>query len=166
MLINDDIAIIRSKSKNRCRIFVIESEEFLNHETLHEFLPEDRKFAIDAFLTELCLIYELPLRGHITSSTPYDYVIKKPSKTVVERNDEFIFLNCSNIQVDFPFFVCNFYTNSTPVMLDEAQQWCEVDDTLIDTVLRLINLISVERPTYNISHVEKCVLNKYNLLHS
>ena len=146
-------------------IFVID-EEFISHETLHEFLPKDKSFAIDAFLTELCLIYELPLNGYITSSTPHDYVINKLSNTLVENNDEFTFLHCSNIQVEFPFFVCNFYTNSTSVMLDEAQQWVNTaNDTLIDTISRLINLISLERPTYNISHVERCILNKYDLVH-
>ena len=46
-------------------------------------------------------------------------------------------------------------------MLDDAQNY---DDSLINTLTRTINLIAVKCLNYHIGHVERCILNKYNLV--
>ena len=136
----------------------------LHNEIVHKYTPRQEQFVFDSFLTELCLTYELPLCGYITSSTPYDQTINASQQQVVVNNDEeLLFLNCSTVKLNFPFFVCNFYTNSLPLMLDDAQNY---DDSLINTLMRTINLIAIKRPNYHIGHVEHCILNKYNLVHS
>ena len=53
--------------------------------------------------------------------------------------------------------------NSHPLMLDDAQNY---NDLLINTLTRTINLIALKCPNYHIGHVECCILNKYNLVHS
>ena len=130
----------------------------LRNEIVHEYTPRQEQFIFDSFLTELCLTYELPLCGYITSSTPY----ASQQQVVVNNDEELLFLNCSTVKLNFPFFVCNFYTNSHPLMLDDAQNY---NDSLINTLTRTINLIAVKRPNYHIGHVERCILNKYNLVH-
>ena len=97
------------------------------------------------------------------SSTPYDPMIDASQQVVVNNDEELLFLNCSTVKLNFPFFVCNFYTNPHPLMLDDAQNY---NDSLINTLTRTINLIAVKCPNYQIGHVEHCILNKYNLVHS
>ena len=98
------------------------------------------------------------------SSTPYDQTIDASQQQVVVNNDEeLLFLNCNTVKLNLPFFVSNFYTNSHPLLLDDAQNY---DDSLINTLTRTINLIAVKHPNYHIGHVERCTLNKYNLVHS
>ena len=80
MPLNDDIPLIRTKSLNKCRLFVIDQENFINHEIIHSFPPDKKQLAYEALFTKLCLTYELLLCGYITSSTSYDYVSDKVRK--------------------------------------------------------------------------------------
>ena len=74
--------------------------------------------------------------------------------------------NCTgDIELKFPFYLCNFYTNSSPVLLDEIQfeQYRETDNMLITSLSSLFSLLLVELPHCDLSQVEKCILNKYDL---
>ena len=162
---NDDITLIRTKSLNRCRLFVIDQEYFINHEIIHSFPPDKKQLAYEVLFTELCLTYELPLCRYITSSTSYDYVLDKVSKQHLIANEAITLSYCKDLDIEFPFFVCNFYTNSSPIMLDDAQSYgVYTSTTLIDSLSHLISLLWETYPNCKISHVQRCILNKYNLI--
>ena len=165
MPLNDDITLIRTKSLNKCRLFIIDQENFINHEIIHSFPPDEKQLAYEALFTELCLTFELPLCEYITSSTSYDYVLDKVSKQHMIANEAITLCYCKDLNIEFPFFVCNFYMNLSPIMLDDAQS-CGVYTltTLIDSLLHLISLLWETYPNCKISHVERCILNKYNLV--
>ena len=53
----NDITLIRTKSLNKCRLFVIDHENFIDHEIIHSFPPDKKQLAHEALFTELCLTY-------------------------------------------------------------------------------------------------------------
>ena len=107
---------------------------------------------MESFLTDLCLTYEYPLCSYITSSTSVAEIIELPRKILKFNNDDdTLFVNCNTVQ--FPFFICNSYTNSNPIMLDNAPHMCE------NTIAKIVSLLPITR--YRISHIERCVLNTY-----
>ena len=66
---------------------------------VHKYTPRQEQFVFNSFLTELCLTYELPLCGYITSSTPYDQTIDVSQQQAVVNNDEeLLFPNCSTVK--------------------------------------------------------------------
>ena len=145
--LENDIIVIKSRLKNKCRLFVIEND-LLRDQILHE---SEEEFVMESFLTDLCLTYEYPLCGYITSSTPVAEIIELPRKILKFNNDDTLFVNRNTVK--FPFFVCNFYTNSNPIMLDNAPHMCE------NTIVKLLSLLPTMR--YRISHIERYVLNRY-----
>ena len=161
---NDDIVIIRTKSPDEYRIFVVNDEKHIDHEVLHSFTTMERPLTFESLFTELCLTYELPLNGYITSSTPYNHVIEDMSKTQFDENTILLF-GCRDLNPRFPFYVCNFYTNSNPIMLDEIQFDERYNsDPLLNSLSQVITLLSLDTLERMISCVEKFILNKYNLV--
>ena len=148
--LENDIIVIKSRLKNKCRLFVIEND-LLRDQILHEYDESEEEFVMESFLTDLCLTYEYPLCGYITSSTPVAEITELPRKILKFNNDDTLFVNCNKVK--FPFFVCNFYTNSNPIMLDNAPHMCE------NTIVKIVSLLPTTR--YRISHIERCVLNRY-----
>ena len=148
MPLNNRIVLIRMKNINKCRIFVMNNERYIDNHVVHAFMPHERKMTYDAFLTELCLTYELPLNGYITSSAPYDHIIKNVTKEKIDEHTILMFNCIGDIKLKFPFYVCNFYTNSSPVLLDGIQfeQYCDNDDMLITSLSSLFSLLLVELP--------------------
>ena len=76
------------------------------------------------------------------------------------NNRTIMVYNCRDLQLKFPFYVCNFYTNSSPIMLDEIQ-WKVNDDTTMVSLSNLFNLIRLEFPHSMLSQIEQCTLSKY-----
>ena len=156
--------IIRTKSPHECWIFVVDHEKQIDHGALHSFTTMERPLAFESLFTELCLTYELPLNGYITASTPYNHVIKVMSKTRIDENTILLF-GCRDINPRFPFYVCNFYTNSNPIMLDEIEFDKRYNsDPLLNSLSQAITLLSLDTLERTIGCVEKCILNKYNLV--
>ena len=130
--LENDIIVIKCRLKNKCRLFVIEND-LLRDQILHEYDESKEEFVMESFLTDLFLTYEYPLCGYITSSTPIAEIIELPRKILKFNNDDTLFVNCNTVK--FPFFVCNFYTNSNPIMLDNAPHMCE------NTIVKLVSLL-------------------------
>ena len=65
---------------------------------------------------ETGLTYEFPLNGYITSYTPYDCIIKKTRKKIVNKDTVLLF-NCDRWEVKFPFYVCNYYYCLTKISI-------------------------------------------------
>ena len=156
--------IIRTKSPHECRIFVVDDEKQVDHEVFNSFTTMERPLAFESLFTELCLMYELPLNGYITASMPYNHVIEDMSKTQIDENTILLF-ECRDLNPRFPFYVCNFYTNSNPIMLDEIEFDEQYNsDPLLNSLSQIITLLSSDTLERTISCVEKCILNKYNLV--
>ena len=81
---------------------------------------------------------------YITSSTLVAEIIELSRKILKFNNDDTLFVNCNTVK--FPFFVCNYYTNSNPIMLGNAPHMCE------NTVVKIVSLLPTTR--YRISHIE------------
>ena len=75
--LENDIIVIKSRLKNKCRLFVIEND-LLHDQILHEYDESEEEFVMESFLTDLRLTYEYPLCGYITSSTPVAEIIELP----------------------------------------------------------------------------------------
>ena len=152
--------IIRTKSPHKCRIFVVDDEKQIDHAVLHSFTTMEQPLAFESLFTELCLTYELPLNGYITASTPYNPVIEDVSKTQIDENTILLF-GCRDINPRFPFYICN----SNPIMLDEIEYDERYNsDPLLNSLSQVITLLSLDTLERTISCVEKCILNKYNLV--
>ena len=141
--LENDIIVIKSRLKNKCRLFIIEND-LLHDQVLHEYDKSEEEFVMESFLTDLCLTYEYPLCNYITSSTPIAEIIELPRKILKFNNDNTMFVNCNTVK--FPFFICNFYTNSNPFMLDNAPHMCK------NTIVKIVSLLPTTR--YRISHIE------------
>ena len=158
--LEDCAVLIKTKSSTKCRLHLINNEAIFENEILYSFLPHERMFVYEAFLTDLCLTYEFPLNGYITSCTPYDCIIKKTRKKIVNKDTVLLF-NCDRWEVKFPIYVCNYYTNSTPVMLDTVQL-LDNKDPISQSLTNLVDLILKYHPECEISTIERCVLNNYD----
>ena len=130
--------------------FVVEID-LLRDQILHEYNESEEEFVMESFLTDLCLTYEYPLGGYITSSTPVAEIIELPRKILKFNNDDTLFVNCNTVK--FPFFICNFYTNSNPIMLDNVPHMCE------NIIVKIVSLLPTTQ--YRIRHIEQCILNRY-----
>ena len=94
--LENDIIVIKSRLKNKCRLFVIEND-LLRDQILHEYDESEEEFVMESFLTDLCLTYGYPLCGYITSSTPVAEIIELPRKILKFNNDDTLFVNCNTV---------------------------------------------------------------------
>ena len=157
--LQDDVVLLRTKSKFRCQIYILENEYFIRNCKLHTYEIREKQYAHDAFFTNHRINYEYPLNGYITSSTPYN---KPITKVILEKfKDETMLLNSADIKHSFPFFTCIFYTNSHPIVLGQS---LNVDYTLIPSLSNLYRLIHTKMPDCMFGPIGRCIVNEYFLV--
>ena len=132
---------IKSTSSNKCRIFVLEKQPFINNLQLYEYERKDYNFIKDQLLMSFSLDFELPLNRYVTAMN--SYTMKPVIHGSQLDNNIILYSNFEDKDIQFPFCTNLIYFNSSSVLHQPRtcntlhnKELCEsyVFSTLISTI--------------------------------
>ena len=153
---------INSTSSNKCRIFILEKEPFIDNLKLYKYEKSDYNFIKDQLLMSSSLDFELPLNGYVTIMNSYTSAEPIICGTKLDNN----IILCSNFKdkdIQFPFCTNLIYFNSSsmlhrPLMCNAPldKELCElyVFSTLMSTIYDYDNEIRT-------GSVDWCLVSRY-----
>ena len=152
---------IKSTSSNKCRIFILEKEPFIDNLKLYEYEKSDYNFIKDQLLLSFSLDFELPLNGYVTTMNSYT------SEPIVcgtrLDNNIILYSNFEDKDIQFPFCTNLIYFNSSPMLhrpltcnTPHDKELCEsyVFSTLMSTIHDHDNEIIT-------GSVDHCLVSRY-----
>ena len=106
---------INSLSSNKCRIFILEKEPFIDNLKLYEDEKSDYNFIKDQLLMSSSLDFELLLNGYITTMNSYTSAEPIVRGTKLDSNI-ILYSNFEDKDIQFPFCTNLIYFNSSSML--------------------------------------------------